>query len=91
MAEAFQVPVAPHDCTGPVLLTASVHHSLNASNALVQEIVRAFYYGCYQDLVTDLPPIEDGHIRAPDGPGLGLVLQPDVLKRADCQVMRTAL
>jgi galactonate dehydratase len=83
MAEAFQVPVAPHDCTGPVLLTASVHHSL--------EIVRAFYYGCYQDLVTDLPPIEDGHIRAPDGPGLGLVLQPDVLKRADCQVMRTAL
>ena len=68
-----------------------MHHSLNASNALVQEIVRAFYYGWYQDLVTDLPPIEDGHIRAPDGPGLGLVLQPDVLKRADCQVMRTAL
>jgi galactonate dehydratase len=91
MAEAFQVPVAPHDCTGPVLLTASVHHSLNAPNALVQEIVRAFYYGWYQDLVTALPPIEDGHIRAPDGPGLGLALQPDVKKRADCHVTRSAL
>ena len=91
MAEAFQVPVAPHDCTGPVLLTASVHHALNAANALVQEIVRAFYYGWYQDMVTALPPIEDGHIRAPDGPGLGLRLQPDVLKRADCHLTRSAL
>ncbi len=23
MAEAFQLPVAPHDCTGPVVYTAS--------------------------------------------------------------------
>ena len=91
MAEAFLVPVAPHDCTGPVLLTASVHHSLNAPNALVQEVVRAFYYGWYQELVTALPPIEDGHIRAPDGPGLGLALRPDVLKRADCRITRSAL
>jgi len=24
-----------------------VHHSINATNALVQEMVRAFYYGWY--------------------------------------------
>jgi L-alanine-DL-glutamate epimerase-like enolase superfamily enzyme len=91
MAEAFQVPVAPHDCTGPVLLTASVHHALNAHNALVQEMVRAFYYGWYGDLVTQLPPVEDGTIRAPDGPGLGTRLRPEVLERPDCHVRRSAL
>ena len=47
MAEAWHLPVAPHDCTGPVVFTASVHLSLNAPNALIQESVRAFYNGWY--------------------------------------------
>jgi hypothetical protein len=43
MAEAFGLPVAPHDCTGPVVWMARVHLSLNAPNALIQETVRAFF------------------------------------------------
>ena len=53
-------PVAPHDCTGPVVLAASTHLSLNAPNALIQEIVRAFYTGWYSELVTELPRVEKG-------------------------------
>jgi L-alanine-DL-glutamate epimerase-like enolase superfamily enzyme len=34
MAEAWHLPVAPHDCTGPVVFAASTHLSLNAPNAL---------------------------------------------------------
>ena len=83
MAEAYHLPVAPHDCTGPVLLTASVHLSMNCPNTLVQEIVRAFYYDWYGKLVTRLPPIRNGYIAAPEGPGLGTRLQPAVLKRKD--------
>jgi L-alanine-DL-glutamate epimerase-like enolase superfamily enzyme len=83
MAEAYQLPVAPHDCTGPVLLTASVHLSMNCPNTLVQEMVRAFYYDWYGSLVTKLPPVKDGFITAPKGPGLGTKLQPAVLKRKD--------
>jgi L-alanine-DL-glutamate epimerase-like enolase superfamily enzyme len=83
MAEAYQLPVAPHDCTGPVLLTASVHLSMNCPNTLVQEMVRAFYYDWYGKLVTQLPPLKDGFITAPKGPGLGTKLQPAVLKRKD--------
>jgi len=52
MAEAYQLPVAPHDCTGPVMLTAAVHLSLNAPNTLVQEVVRAFYFDWYGEIVT---------------------------------------
>jgi L-alanine-DL-glutamate epimerase-like enolase superfamily enzyme len=55
----------------------------------IQEIVRAFYYGWYGELVTDLPPIEGGQIRAPDGPGLGTRLLPDVPKRPDAQIRRS--
>lgn len=78
MAETWHLPVAPHDCTGPVVLTASTHLSLNAPNALIQESVRAFYKGWYQDLVTALPVVEDGFITVPPGPGLGLALAPDL-------------
>jgi L-alanine-DL-glutamate epimerase-like enolase superfamily enzyme len=89
MAEAWHLPVAPHDCTGPIVLTASTHLSVHATNALIQETVRAFYYGWYKDLVTELPPIENGQIRPPDGPGLGTELLPDLEKRPDAMVRRT--
>jgi len=78
MAEAWHLPVAPHDCTGPVVLTASTHLSLNAPNALVQESVRAFYRTWYRDLVTALPEVKDGHITVPPGAGLGLALNPEL-------------
>ncbi len=81
MAEAWHLPVAPHDCTGPVVLAASTHLSLNAPNALVQESVRAYYRTWYRDLVTALPPVTNGHITVPDGPGLGLDLAPDLDRR----------
>jgi L-alanine-DL-glutamate epimerase-like enolase superfamily enzyme len=83
MAEAWHLPVAPHDCTGPVLLTASVHLSMNCPNTLVQEVVRAFYYDWYGKLVTELPPLKDGFISAPKGPGLGTKLKPELWKRKD--------
>jgi galactonate dehydratase len=78
MAEAWHLPVAPHDCTGPVVLGASTHLSLNAPNALVQESVRAFYKTWYRDLVTALPEVKNGMIPVPPGPGLGMELNPEI-------------
>ncbi len=80
MAEAWHLPIAPHDCTGPVVLCASTHLSLNAPNALVQESVRAFYRTWYRDLVTALPEVSNGMITVPPGPGLGMKLLPDLDK-----------
>src|SRR6185312_15261075 len=81
MAEAWHLPVAPHDCTGPVVLTASTHLSLNAPNALVQESVRAFYNTWYPEVVTAIPQVKGGMISVPPGPGLGLDLHPELDKR----------
>lgn len=89
MAEAWHVPVAPHDCTGPVVFMASCHFSLHARNALIQESVRAFYTGWYKELVTALPIVANGSVTIPDAPGLGLALLPDVAKRKDAIVRVT--
>ena len=83
MADAWQLPVAPHDCTGPVVWAASTHLSLHAPNALVQESVRAFFTGWYKELVTELPVVKNGMISLNNKPGLGLELLPDLHKRAD--------
>jgi len=89
MADAWHLPVAPHDCTGPVVLTASTHFSLHAPNALIQESVRAFHRTWYGEIVTALPPIADGTITVPDGPGLGLALMPDLDRRFEVARRRT--
>ena len=86
MADAWQLPVAPHDCTGPVVWAASTHLSLHAPNALVQESVRAFYSGWYKELVTELPQVRNGMISLNGKPGLGLELLPDLHLRADTVV-----
>jgi L-alanine-DL-glutamate epimerase-like enolase superfamily enzyme len=91
LCDGYGVPFAAHDCTGPVALTAATHLALHAPNMFIQEVVRAFYYGWYSELVTELPPIDNGFISAPSGAGLGTKLNPDILRRADTRVRRTNL
>ncbi len=91
MAETSHVPVAFHDCTGPVALTASIHLALSTKNCYIQEIVRAFYFGWYKELVDCLPPLNNGFITAPDGDGLGISLLTDVTKRKDCKIMESKI
>jgi galactonate dehydratase len=81
LADAFGVPVAPHDCTGPVALSACVHLATAAPNVLVQETVRAGYLGWYDTLVEGGPVISGGTVRAPLGPGLGIRLVPGLRER----------
>ncbi len=87
MAESHHLPVAPHDCTGPVVFAASTHLSVNAPNALVQESVRAYYTGWYGELVTHLPRVEDGMVFPTEGPGLGTELLPGLRERPDASVV----
>lgn len=89
LADSYHRPVAPHDCTGPVAFMAAVHLSLSVPNALVQESVRAFYSGWYRELVTVVPTIDNGHILAPQGAGLGTELLPDIRERPGAVVVVT--
>lgn len=83
MAETYHRPFAPHDCIGPVGFAAAVHMSFSQPNTLIQESVRAFYKGWYNELVTAVPRIEKGYVYPMEGPGLGTELVPGFFERSD--------
>ncbi|WP_406857739.1 mandelate racemase/muconate lactonizing enzyme family protein [Alsobacter sp. KACC 23698] len=91
MAETYHRPFAPHDCIGPVGFIAAIHASFSQPNTLIQESVRAFYTGWYNELVTTMPVIKDGYVYPMEGPGLGVELLPAVFERTDLTVRRSSL
>ena len=91
LAETYHRPFAPHDCIGPVGFVTAVHASFSQPNTLIQESVRAFYKGWYNELVTAVPRIENGHVYPMEGVGLGVELLPAVFERPDLIVRRTEL
>lgn len=91
LAESYQRPVAPHDCNGPVVWVASIQFMLHIPNALVMEVVRAYFSTWYKDILTELPEVKGGYIYGLPGPGLGTRLLPDLITRPDVQVKRSVL
>lgn len=86
LADARQLPVAPHDCAGPVNFAVGVHLTVSAPNAFIQEGVRAFYRGWYRELVTELPAVSGGHVTPIHASGIGTRLRPEVWQRPDAEV-----
>jgi L-alanine-DL-glutamate epimerase-like enolase superfamily enzyme len=91
MAETYHRPFAPHDCIGPVGFITAIHASFSQPNTLIQESVRAFYKGWYNELVTIMPVIKDGYVYPMEGPGLGVELLPAVFERSDLTVRRSSV
>jgi len=89
MAEASELPVTLHDCTGPIVYAASCALSATLPNAIYQEAVRAYFTGWYTEIVADLPPVTDGRVTPLDGAGLGMRLRDELFTRADATVRRT--
>ncbi len=85
LASTYHTPVAFHDCSGPVVLTVSTHLALHTQNCFVQEMVRAFYYGWYDEMVTGLPRLENGQLSVSAEAGVGVELRPEVFSRSDCR------
>jgi L-alanine-DL-glutamate epimerase-like enolase superfamily enzyme len=90
MAETYYLPVAPHNCGGPVLHAASAHLAANLTNLHILETVRRHYLDEYHGIVTNTLAVLDGNLPLPSGPGLGVELDPSVLTRPDASVERTS-
>jgi L-alanine-DL-glutamate epimerase-like enolase superfamily enzyme len=94
LAETYGIPLAPHDHSGPVNIWASAHVLLHVPNAYIMETTRVFSdprFGYYHELVEGEPILREGRMSLPQGPGLGIRLRPEVQKRDDATVQRTAL
>jgi len=83
LSEAYGLPVAPHDCVGPVALAVGAHFCVATKNALIQETVRAYYTDWYNEIVSGLPSINDGYISPSPAPGIGTELRPEFVARPD--------
>jgi L-alanine-DL-glutamate epimerase-like enolase superfamily enzyme len=86
MAETQYLPVAPHNCGGPILHAASLHLAANVTNLYILESVRRHYLDAYRGIVTQTLPPTEGEFALPPGPGLGVELCDDVMNREDVQV-----
>jgi L-alanine-DL-glutamate epimerase-like enolase superfamily enzyme len=89
MAEAEYIPVAPHNCGGPVLHFASMHLAASLVNLQILETVRTHYLRDWKGLVTDLGEIRNGSFFPPERPGLGVELDPSVWRHPDATVSVT--
>jgi len=89
MAETYYLPVAPHNCGGPVLHAASAHLAANLTNLYILETVRRHYLDEYRGMVTNTLAVKESLLPLPPGPGLGVELDPGVFERKDAVVKKT--
>jgi L-alanine-DL-glutamate epimerase-like enolase superfamily enzyme len=87
-AETLFRPVAPHNGGGPVLHAASLHLAANVPNLYICESVRRHYDDEYRGIVTTIFTARDGAFDLPSGPGLGVELTGETLRRPDATVQR---
>jgi galactonate dehydratase len=78
MAEAFFVPVSPHDATGPITLIAGAQTMMATANFYRLEIAYS-ELPRYNEALTPPLDVRGGHFYVSDRPGLGHDLSPAYL------------
>ncbi|MGA1999277.1 MAG: mandelate racemase/muconate lactonizing enzyme family protein [Terriglobales bacterium] len=78
MAEAFQLPVAPHTAGGPLLFYASSHLATASTNLAIQESCQRFYESDWPEMLENPIVPKDGCIQVPELPGFGMEIKPEV-------------
>jgi galactonate dehydratase len=77
MAEAYYLPIAPHNPQGPCSLAASLQIAASIPNFLIQERGDAEHANL---LAKPLPPVKNGHRELPTDPGLGITIDENKLR-----------
>jgi len=80
MAEVFALPMATHNTGSQVCTWSTVQWAGSIRDFLTCETVTGEGGWMDQVLVLDAPYIKDGYVRVTDKPGLGIELNPDVVK-----------
>jgi galactonate dehydratase len=78
MAEAHYAMIAPHMYCGPVAAAAAIQLDVCSPNFLIQEFNAN---DLHQQIFVEPLRFEQGYIIPPTGPGLGVTLDPAVVKR----------
>ncbi len=91
MGEAYDCAIAPHCPIGPIAFAACLQIDLSTPNFGIQEMPLGIHYNSQEsDLATYIKDksvfaIVDGHIEAPTGPGLGIDVDEDLIRRVSAE------
>ncbi len=77
-ANAYQLPVAPHTAGGPLLFYSSSHLTTALTNVWIQESCQRFYEKDWLQMLDNPIIPENGTIAAPELPGFGMQVKPEV-------------
>jgi L-alanine-DL-glutamate epimerase-like enolase superfamily enzyme len=86
LASGHQLPIAPHDCVGPVNMLACAHICTATPNVMIMEYNRAMHRGWYRDFIDPDFRVDGGFLYAPQEPGIGTRLRREVKERKDAMV-----
>ena len=78
LAHLHYVPIAPHMVSSPLGMTASAHLCASIPNFLMLESNQSTQY---EGVVNNPPVIENGFLKLPDRPGIGVDLNEDGLRK----------
>jgi galactonate dehydratase len=82
LAEAYYVPMAPHNPNGPIATLAAAHLMSAIPNALILETVGSDVdFAMFADIVDNPPLIERGILTLTDRPGIGAALRDEAVVR----------
>lgn len=79
-AEAYYMLVAPHNVGGPVSTAAALHLAANVPNFKIQEHFNDFADSFVKQAAPGVPEVIDGYFALPNGPGLGVMLNEDLIR-----------
>ena len=80
MAEARQLPIAPHTAGGPLLFYATTHLSTASTNLWIQESVQRYYEADWPIFLDNPIVPRNGQVEAPELPGFGMQVKPSIWK-----------
>lgn len=84
LADTHYLPIALHNCSGPVVHAANLHLAAHIPNLYIFESVRRHYQKEFPQVSTlNVSPGEDGCFALPSGPGLGVELKDEFLERVN--------
>jgi galactonate dehydratase len=81
-AETYDLHVQPHNCHGPIATAAAAQLDACTTNFIFQELVPFRDPIAYEIVHEPLEPrVRDGAMPVPDGPGLGVTLNEELVSR----------
>jgi L-alanine-DL-glutamate epimerase-like enolase superfamily enzyme len=83
MADAYMIPTSPHTCGGPLLYICATHLSMAVSNFLIMESNYWKYTHQFPHFVTNAPVPVKGEVAAPELPGIGAGIKPEIFTNGD--------